>query len=58
MGFLSQQVHPPKTKGPQNMDETFYGTSLAGRDISAFEMREEEVCSRLFHAPLHVLNLC
>jgi hypothetical protein len=46
MGFLSSVGDLVQIKGPPNINvnETFYGSTLAGSDVSAFEMAEEEVC--------------
>jgi hypothetical protein len=48
MGFLSTVPPlPAHVSKPQNADETFYGTSLAGRDVCYYEMGEDEVCAIL-----------
>jgi hypothetical protein len=45
MGFLSEVSATPlaQTRKPDNLHATFYGSTLAGSDVSPFEMSEEEV---------------
>jgi hypothetical protein len=58
MGFLSQVAPTPQTNiAPEDGHETFYGTAIAGQDICAYEMSEEDV-SWLFicAAPLLIIR--
>jgi hypothetical protein len=41
MGFLSQVT--ADSGQPEDGQETFYGTAIAGKDICAYEMGEEDV---------------